>query len=66
MIYEPSGVAIVVFLIFVGITLGISFYLGNRAQSSQGYFVAHGEIPWFVNGISLAQQKAPRTFLEIT
>lgn len=43
-----------VFLIFVGITLAISFILGNRAKSSQGYFAAHGQIPWFVNGIAFA------------
>ena len=54
MIYEPSLLAVVVFLLFVGFTLGLSFYLGNRAQSSQGYFAAHGEIPWFVNGVAFA------------
>lgn len=54
MIYEPSAVAVVVFFLFVGITLGISFYLGNRAKSSQGYFAAHGGIPWFVNGVAFA------------
>ena len=45
MIYEASFVAVVVFFIFVGITLGLSFYLGSRAKSSAGYFAAHGEIP---------------------
>ncbi len=54
MIYEASFVAVVVFFIFVGITLGLSFYLGSRAKSSAGYFAAHGEIPWFVNGIAFA------------
>lgn len=54
MIYEPSFVAVVVFFLFVGFTLGLSFYLGKRAKSSQGYFAAHGEIPWFVNGIAFA------------
>lgn len=54
MIYQPSLLAIVVFFAFVAITLGISFYLGNRAKSSQGYFAAHGQIPWFVNGIAFA------------
>lgn len=54
MIYEPSVVAVAVFLLFVGITLGLSFYLGKRAKSSQGYFAAHGEIPWFVNGVAFA------------
>ncbi len=46
--------AIIIFLIFVGITLGLSFYLGGRAKSSSGYFAAHGQIPWFVNGIAFA------------
>lgn len=54
MIYEPSVVAVAVFFLFVAITLGLSFYLGSRAKSSQGYFAAHGEIPWFVNGIAFA------------
>ena len=54
MIYEASPIAVVVFFIFVGITLGISFYLGGRAKSSQGYFAAHGQIPWFVNGVAFA------------
>lgn len=54
MIYEPSGIAVVIFFVFVGITLGISFWLGRKAQSSQGYFAAHGQIPWFVNGVAFA------------
>jgi cation/acetate symporter len=53
-IHETSLTAIVFFLAFVGITLGLSFYLGSRAKSSQGYFTAHGQIPWFVNGIAFA------------
>lgn len=54
MIYEASSVAVVVFLAFVGLTLGLSFYLGRKAKSSSGYFAAHGQIPWFVNGIAFA------------
>jgi cation/acetate symporter len=54
MIYEPSTVAVVFFFVFVGITLGLSFYLGRKAKSSDGYFAAHGQIPWFVNGIAFA------------
>lgn len=53
-IYEPSAVAVVVFFLFVAVTLGLSFYLGSRAKSSQGYFAAHGQIPWFVNGVAFA------------
>ena len=54
MIYEPSTVAVVVFSLFVAVTLGLSFYLGRSAKSAKGYFTAHGEIPWFVNGIAFA------------
>ena len=54
MIYEPSVTAVVVFTLFVCVTLGLSFYLGSRAKTSQGYFAAHGKIPWFVNGIAFA------------
>ncbi len=52
--YEPSVLAVVVFFVFVGLTLGLSFYLGRRAKSSLGYFAAHGTIPWFVNGVAFA------------
>ncbi|MBC8868170.1 MAG: cation acetate symporter [Planctomycetes bacterium] len=54
MIYEASYQAVMFFFLFVGITLGLSFYLGRRAKSSKGYFAAHGQIPWFVNGIAFA------------
>jgi cation/acetate symporter len=54
LIYEPSSVAVAVFLLFVAVTLGLSFYLGRRAKSSQGYFAAHGQIPWFINGVAFA------------
>ena len=54
MIYSPSPMAVAIFLLFIGITLGLSFYLGKKAKSSQGYFAAHGQIPWFVNGVAFA------------
>ena len=54
MIYSASTTAIVVFLLFVGFVLGISFYLGRKAKSAQGYFAAHGQIGWFVNGVAFA------------
>jgi cation/acetate symporter len=53
-IYEASTIAVVFFFVFVGITLGLSFYLGGKAKSSEGYFAAHGQIPWFVNGVAFA------------
>ncbi|MFP6657895.1 MAG: cation acetate symporter, partial [Pirellulales bacterium] len=54
MIYEATFEAVAVFALFVAITLGLSFYLGSRAKSPKGYFAAHGQIPWFVNGIAFA------------
>src|SRR5437762_3836207 len=54
MIYETSYTAIGVFAFFVAVVLGISFYLGAKAKSAQGYYAAHGTIPWFVNGIAFA------------
>jgi cation/acetate symporter len=53
-IYETSWLAIGVFFVFVLITLGLSTYLGKQAKSSAGYFAAHGQIPWFVNGVAFA------------
>src|SRR6187401_664970 len=54
MIYSPSYLAVGVFAFFVLIVLGISFYLGAKAKSASGYYAAHGQIPWFVNGIAFA------------
>jgi cation/acetate symporter len=54
MIYEPSWMAIIVFFLFVVGTVGLSFYLGRKATSSEGYFAAHGQIPWAINGVAFA------------
>ena len=54
MIYDPSPIAVVIFFAFVGATVGISFFLGRKAKSSEGYFAAHGQIPWVVNGVAFA------------
>src|SRR5438270_3147939 len=54
MIYTASPTAIIVFLTFVGFVLALSFYLGRRAKSERGYFAAHGQIGWFVNGVAFA------------
>ena len=46
--------AIAVFVIFVGIVLAISSYTSRRARGVGGYFVAHGSVPWMINGIAFA------------
>jgi cation/acetate symporter len=54
MLYESSPAAIAIFATFVLAVVGFSFWLGRKGQSAQGYYAAHGEIHWFVNGIAFA------------
>src|SRR3712207_8126094 len=49
-----SWPALSVFVLFVGFVLGLSFFLGSKAKSAKGYFAAHGQVGWFVNGIAFA------------
>jgi cation/acetate symporter len=53
-IHDPSFIAITIFVLFVAGVLGFSFWLGRKAKSAQGYFAAHGQVGWFVNGIAFA------------
>src|SRR6187455_3493840 len=46
--------AVFVFAFFVLVVLGISFYLGAKARSAKGYYAAHGQVGWFVNGVAFA------------
>lgn len=54
MLHEPSVFSVVVFAIFVGVTLALSFYFARRTRSAAGYFAAGGQIHWFVNGVAFA------------
>lgn len=54
MIYETSWTAVAIFGFFVALVLGISFYLGSKAKSAAGYFAAHGQVHWLVNGVAFA------------
>lgn len=54
MLTDPSPLAMLIFLIFVGFTLGISFWFASKSKSSASYFAAGGQIPWFVNGVAFA------------
>jgi len=54
MLYESSAAAIAIFAAFVCGVVGLSFFLGRKGQSAKGYYAAHGEIHWFVNGIAFA------------
>ncbi len=54
MIHQASALAVVVFVLFVGLTLGVSFYFARRSKSAHGYYAAGGNIHWFVNGVAFA------------
>src|SRR5699024_11907241 len=54
MIYGVSYTALIFFLLFVGIVLGLSFYFGRKTRSSSSYYAAGGRIHWGVNGIAFA------------
>lgn len=54
MIHEPSTLSVLVFGVFVAITLGLSFYFARKSKSAAGYFAAGGQIHWFVNGVAFA------------
>lgn len=54
MIHDPSTSVIIIFSLFVALTLGLSFYMASKTRSAQGYFAAGGGIHWFVNGIAFA------------
>src|SRR5207237_8663210 len=43
-----------VFSLFVVSVLALSFFLGRKAKSAKGYYAAHGQIHWFVNGVAFA------------
>ena len=54
MIHNPSFLSVIVFGVFVAITLGLSFYFAAKTKSAAGYFAAGGQIHWFVNGVAFA------------
>ena len=54
MIYEISYTALIFFIIFVGLVLGLSFYFARKTKSASSYYAAGGNIHWAVNGIAFA------------
>ncbi len=51
---DISVLAVIIFLIIVGIVLFVSFWTARRARSASGYYAAGGRIHWGVNGIAFA------------
>lgn len=46
--------SVTVFAAFTVMVLVLSSLLGRRASSVGGYFAAHGQVGWFVNGVAFA------------
>jgi cation/acetate symporter len=46
--------AVIIFIFFVVLVIGLSFYLGRKAKTSSAYYAAGGQIHWGVNGIAFA------------
>ncbi len=54
MIYDVSIWAVIIFLSFVAVVLGLSFYFARKTKSASSYYAAGGNIHWGVNGIAFA------------
>ncbi|MDF3079386.1 MAG: cation acetate symporter [Sphingobacteriaceae bacterium] len=54
MIYGISYIALIFFVLFVGVVLGLSFYFARKTSSASSYYAAGGQIHWAVNGIAFA------------
>ncbi|GAB1477323.1 cation acetate symporter [Bacillota bacterium] len=52
--YEATPWAVVLFISFVAVVLGISYHFARKTKSASGYFAAGGNIHWSVNGIAFA------------
>jgi len=54
MIYDVSIWAIIIFVSFVALVLGLSFYFARKTKTASSYYAAGGTIHWAVNGIAFA------------
>ncbi len=54
MIYGVSIGAIILFIVFVVLVVGLSFYFGSKTKSATNYYAAGGTIHWGVNGVAFA------------
>ncbi|HNQ67449.1 MAG TPA: cation acetate symporter [Bacteroidales bacterium] len=54
MIYDVSIWAVIIFLSFVALVLGLSFYFARKTKSASSYYAAGGNIHWGVNGVAFA------------
>jgi cation/acetate symporter len=62
-----NPVAVAFFLVFIGVTLGITYWAAKQTRSTEDYYTAGGEISGFQNGLALAGDfMSAASFLGIT
>jgi cation/acetate symporter len=62
-----NPVAVAFFLVFIAVTLGITYWAAKKTTSTQDYYTAGGEISGFQNGLALAGDfMSAASFLGIT
>jgi cation/acetate symporter len=62
-----NPVAVAFFLVFIGVTLGITYWAAKKTSSTEDYYTAGGGISGFQNGLALAGDfMSAASFLGIT
>src|SRR5262245_38303022 len=51
---QPNAIAIVFFFLFIGLTLGITFWAARRTKTTEDFYAAGRSVTGFQNGLALA------------
>src|SRR5262245_49930186 len=51
---QPTRIAIVFFFLFIGLTLGITFWAARRTKTTEDFYAAGRSVTGFQNGLALA------------
>src|SRR5678816_3248927 len=51
---EPNAIAITFFLLFIGLSLGITAWAARRTKTAEHFYTAGGSVTAFQNGLALA------------
>ena len=51
---EPNAITIGWFLVFIGLSLGITYFAARRTRSTEQFYTAGRQITGFLNGLALA------------
>ena len=64
---EVNGLAVSMFLVFVAVTLAVTFWAARRTRSTRDFFAAGGQITGLQNGLAIAGDfMSAATFLGVT